>query len=84
VPRALIVEWRTVADEDRAASLAAWRAKKAAVEADGGHCWVYESEAVPGRFAIFPEARDAGTLRAARARHGFPAANEVLQEVELR
>jgi hypothetical protein len=84
VPRALIVEWSTVADEDRGAILARWHAQRAGLEADGAHCWVYESATARGRFAIFTEAKDAATLRDARARHGFARSDDILHEVELR
>ena len=83
--RALIVESSTVAAAERSAALAEWRARRDRIEAAGGHYWVYESAATPGRFVIFTEAKDAETLRATRSRHGVARADEdILQEVELR
>jgi hypothetical protein len=84
VPRALIVEWATVTDAERDTTLAIWRAQRAGLEAEGARCWVYESDTARGRFAIFTEAKDAASLRDARARHGFARADDTLHEVELR
>jgi hypothetical protein len=85
VGRALVIESRTVDARDRAGALREWRARRERIEAAGGHCWVYESAATPGRFVIFTEAKDAETLRVTRARDGVAGADDdILQEVELR
>lgn len=60
--RVLQMAERTVAEAERTAYLASLAARRRAHVAAGVQFWVFEHEAVRGRFVEFAEARDAAHL----------------------
>ena len=83
MPRALTAEWLRVEPSDEPEAAQRWRARRAQLERDGCHHWIFRSPSDPAAFLEFIEGGDPVLLESARARAGMTPNAEVLTELEL-
>ena len=83
MPRALTTEWYRVEPEDEPEAAQRWRARRALMQKEGCHHWIFRSPSDQAAFLEFIEGGDATMLASARARAGMSPDAEILTELEL-